>query len=165
MKCCSRCGLTKPLSDFYVNKRSPDGHRPDCRECIIALRKHRLETDEAFRAKQLEWQGNKVKAERKLKSTPAGRLYVRDRYLRKTYGVSLAEFEAMLATQDARCAICRADDPGKTWCVDHDHASGRVRQILCWNCNVGLGHFRDNPEILAAAIAYLRAHAQVPSDF
>jgi len=64
----------------------------------------------------------------------------------------------LLAEQGGLCAVCR--DPiglgGKSGArVDHDHLTGRIRGILCNRCNVALGNFRDDPKILAAAIAYL----------
>ncbi|MEV4708088.1 endonuclease VII domain-containing protein [Actinoplanes sp. NPDC049316] len=51
------------------------------------------------------------------------------------------------------CAICGGDDPQH---LDHDHRTGEVRGILCFNCNGGLGQFRDDPVLLADAIAYLK---------
>ncbi len=79
--------------------------------------------------------------------------------LKTKYGITGADVEAMLAAQGGRCAICRSNSHGhKNWHVDHDHVSGRVRSILCGRCNPGLGHFRDNPGNLLAAIAYLGNH-------
>jgi hypothetical protein len=43
--------------------------------------------------------------------------------------------------------------------VDHDHQTSQVRALLCWNCNCGLGHFRENAEIMRAAIRYVEAPA------
>lgn len=66
----------------------------------------------------------------------------------------------MLASQQFRCAICKTDEPGNNghWHVDHDHATGDTRDLLCGHCNLGLGHFRDKTEVLAAAIDYLNRH-------
>lgn len=61
----------------------------------------------------------------------------------------------MLATQGGRCAICRELPGRKALHVDHDHASGRVRGLLCFRCNAGLGNFRDDPGTLKAALSYL----------
>ena len=63
----------------------------------------------------------------------------------------------MLRQQDNRCAVCRSEDPGHhgKFSVDHDHTTDRVRGLLCHHCNVGLGHFYDNPSFLLQAAAYL----------
>jgi hypothetical protein len=64
--------------------------------------------------------------------------------------------------QDGKCAICGVHEayaPRKRLAVDHDHRTGAIRGLLCGNCNVGLGQFKDSPELLAAAIRYLEASA------
>lgn len=65
------------------------------------------------------------------------------------------EFEEMMAAQEGRCAICGAPDPRH---LDHDRRTGWVRGILCFNCNGGLGQFRDSPELLAEAVMYLKGN-------
>ncbi len=79
----------------------------------------------------------------------------RDVWMRRKYGISIDEFEALLAAQGDRCAICGGPENGRQWHVDHHHGSGRVRGVLCDNCNRGLGHFGDDPERLRAAAAYV----------
>lgn len=81
----------------------------------------------------------------------------------KVYGLTIEGYEALLVAQGGGCAICgrevhRGNDPRKLH-VDHDHATGRVRGILCANCNNVLGHAADDPELLTRAIEYLRAYA------
>lgn len=82
---------------------------------------------------------------------------VRSNRLRREFGISLTEFERMFAAQGKRCAICRTDTDlsQKMWHTDHDHATGKVRGILCHNCNTGLGMFRDNTASLFRAADYL----------
>ncbi len=74
------------------------------------------------------------------------------------YGITPDEYQAMLAKQDDRCAICRADVPGGKggWHVDHCHETKRVRGLLCHCCNIMLGQAQDDPERLEAAARYLR---------
>lgn len=74
------------------------------------------------------------------------------------YGITSEQYAEMLAAQGGRCAICRTESPGgrkKMMSVDHCHSSNKVRGLLCTNCNAGLGHFRDDPDLLRAAVAYL----------
>lgn len=74
------------------------------------------------------------------------------------YGVTPEQYQALLDAQDDRCAVCRSDAwPGKDNRphVDHDHATGAVRGLLCGRCNTGLGQFQDDPALLRAAVDYL----------
>lgn len=82
----------------------------------------------------------------------------------KRRGITPAEYRAMLDAQGHRCAICRCEEPPKSsvrrrdaWHIDHDHETGKVRGVLCPACNLMLGHARDNPSILEAAVRYLSA--------
>lgn len=86
--------------------------------------------------------------------------------LKRFYGMSVEDYDALLASQGGGCAICHGvNKSGQRLAVDHDHACcpgktscGRcVRALLCANCNLGLGKFRDDPLLLAAAIEYLGA--------
>lgn len=71
----------------------------------------------------------------------------------------------MLAAQDGRCAICRGEDPKHAnWSVDHCHATGAVRAILCSACNTGIGLLQDSPEIIAAALQYILRHQEENQD-
>lgn len=80
----------------------------------------------------------------------------RELVLRK-YGLTLDDERRMYDAQGGGCAICGAREK---LCVDHCHASGRVRRLLCKACNSGLGMFRDRPDLLMAAAAYLEKHRQ-----
>lgn len=80
----------------------------------------------------------------------------RAQFLKQTYGISVQEWENLLAAQGNVCAICKTKEPGKRgWHTDHNHETGVVRGILCSNCNTGLGLFQDNTSTLASAIVYL----------
>jgi hypothetical protein len=82
----------------------------------------------------------------------------RERTLRKKYGISLDEFNAMVVLQGNLCAICK-QPPGKFGLfVDHNHVTGKVRGLLCSPCNSGIGYLRGDSgvSVLEAATAYLR---------
>ena len=83
--------------------------------------------------------------------------------LRK-YGMTIDDYEWMLALQDGKCAICSVEpDPNGIKAasrlhVDHDHDGNFVRKLLCNRCNMGIGYMRDDPIILRAAADYIEAH-------
>jgi hypothetical protein len=76
--------------------------------------------------------------------------------IKHEYGLSWEEYLGILQSQAYACAVCGKDLTEVTGCVDHDHATGAVRGILCGPCNTGLGHFYDDPQRLENAAAYLR---------
>lgn len=97
--------------------------------------------------------------------TAAGRrAYQRRDYLSRNYGITLEQFNWLLAGQGSKCPICYTSVPssGRACHVDHDHKSGRVRGVLCGKCNVGLGQARDTADILRAAAAYLSVPVGAP---
>ena len=73
----------------------------------------------------------------------------------RSTGISLADYDAMRQRQNGACAICKRS--GQALCVDHCHACGKVRGLLCGKCNSVLGFCDDSPAHLLAAAAYLRA--------
>jgi hypothetical protein len=88
----------------------------------------------------------------------------KDGHLRSKFNITLAEYGQMLIAQNGKCAICireethtRGGKP-KALAVDHDHATGKVRALLCAECNQMLGKAKDSEEILLAAVQYLRKH-------
>jgi Recombination endonuclease VII len=74
----------------------------------------------------------------------------------RRYGISRAEYDALLAKQGGACAICRKRAKGRL-CVDHCHVTGMVRGLLCNECNCALGYLKDDQASLVAALAYLGA--------
>lgn len=87
--------------------------------------------------------------------------------IRKLYGINAAQYAALLDAQEGGCAICGGkNESGRAMAVDHDHACcpgnracGRcVRGLLCSNCNMAIGLFKEDPERMTAAIAYIRRY-------
>lgn len=73
----------------------------------------------------------------------------------KKYGIDSEQYEALLLKQGGVCGICKRAS-NRRLAVDHCHESGEVRGLLCYNCNVGLGLFKDDTVLLSAAIEYLK---------
>ena len=84
----------------------------------------------------------------------------RGQYLEKFYKMTEEQYKALLGHQDNRCAICKRAfvNAAKRFrpCVDHCHATGEVRGILCGSCNLGIGQFFDSPILLKKAASYLK---------
>lgn len=99
-----------------------------------------------------------VYAERKkvyrLKNPSQNRAY----NLKKKYGLTLEKYGEMFASQNGLCGICRKAEETRYLAVDHCHETGRIRGLLCAKCNTTIGRFRDDPEQLESAAAYLRRH-------
>lgn len=126
-KWCPDCNAVKPLEDFVRNSGLPSGYAPYCKPCHNARGK--LSRDKVG----------------------GSRTY----HLKRRYGITAEDADAMLAEQDGLCAICGVAPAAH---VDHDHVTGAVRQLLCFNCNGGLGQFKDDPELLHRAAYYVALH-------
>lgn len=90
---------------------------------------------------------------------PCMSLYKRELHFLRTYGITSQEFDTMLLKQESKCAICGSKGSGKEsdrFVVDHCHTTGKVRGLLCWPCNIGIGMFKDRKDILNAVISYLQ---------
>jgi hypothetical protein len=81
----------------------------------------------------------------------------RARQTKARYGISIEQRDEMAMQQRWCCAICGSM---VRLFIDHDHANGAVRSLVCHHCNIGLGSFRDNPSALDSAVAYLRRHGK-----
>ena len=84
--------------------------------------------------------------------------YKKEAHFIRTYGITLSEYAEMLSQQDGVCAICGSSGSGKDLdrlVVDHCHSTGKVRGLLCWPCNIGIGMFKDNEKLLNKVVSYL----------
>ena len=84
--------------------------------------------------------------------TEAGKKSYERAYLKYEYGITVQQRDGMIAKQNGRCAICH--EPGKLH-IDHDHATGRLRGMLCGSCNRAIGLLKDNPERMRSAAYYV----------
>ena len=139
MKVCKTCNQKKPLDQFPAGKGYKDGIRPHCIEC-------RREYENASFHKHKHKRPHVYEEDK-------------DRKLKRAYGIGYAEYLTMLEVQNGCCAICGTDDFGnrKAFHVDHCHDTGKVRGLLCGNCNSGIGNLRDDIGLLQRAIAYLES--------
>lgn len=128
MKNCQKCRVDKELEEFYKDKHSADGRQAWCKAC------HRKRWGDYTKREGVAARRYDVEAQRKFGLRPGELIYLRK-------------------AQDNRCLGCGKS--GKL-VVDHDHAVGRVRGLLCRNCNSALGLVYDNPDVLLELWAYLK---------
>lgn len=86
--------------------------------------------------------------------------YRRKQYFKTKYGLTLEERDAMIAAQNGKCAVCPNTSPGNKlgWVVDHCHATGKLRGVLCHRCNLTLGFVNDSVDALRSLIEYVERH-------
>jgi hypothetical protein len=155
------------LDQFYAAEGCKDGLRGDCKACFSARAKARYaaKSDE-IKAYVNMWRSeNREHVRAWQKQYNAGRKREnRDAHLRRTFGITLEDFDAMLAAQGGGCAICGRPAPeGSSLHVDHDHETGVVRGLLCFTCNGALGMLTENDEFLTRAADYVTSGGFVPS--
>ena len=139
---CTKCGEIKNESEFHVEARNPNRNyrRSNCKVCDKERHRSYKESNRTVvNKKRVEY--NRTK--------------------RAFFPPDL--FEERLTSQGGVCAICGAEEAGGRgqFHADHDHATETPRGVLCHRCNIALGHFRDNPEILQSAIEYLNKYLEV----
>jgi hypothetical protein len=132
MKRCYACKQEKPLTEFY--RSNVRYYQKECKACN--------------RERKYRWH-----------HTEQGKRSTRNTKLKNRFGITVEEYESLHASQDGRCLICGAELScmGHRLAVDHDHATGKIRGLLCKGCNVGIGSLRDNPALLRKAAEYLES--------
>ena len=139
---------------YQENRRNKYKSDPDWRAHILASnRAHRLARKEEINAKRRHrWASDHAYREKQL-APRRGRCQRREQ-LKVHYGITLEDYNRIYTDQGGACAICGAVTQ-RALCVDHCHASGNVRGLLCRKCNTGLGCYNDSPDLMLKAIAYL----------
>ncbi len=163
MKQCKRCkdlGLGPKLEAEFNKGSGIDGFQNLCREHSREANRVWVKANpEQNRAKAKRWRENNLARHLEIATNTR---------LRTSYGISLAQYNEMHRAQKYSCAICEKitwpvgtprQDILQIGCVDHCHETGRVRGLLCFDCNTGLGKFQDSEKVLLNAVRYLRENA------
>ena len=175
-KVCPDCGVDKPISEYGRNAGRPDGLQFYCKACLSRRSARNYRERQRRKGRTIR---EHVAAPAGHKYCPGCKVikphadwhpsrHARDGfmsyckectkkrgrrdYLRRTFGIDEARLAEMIGAQGGVCAICRTAAPEH---IDHDHATGRIRGVLCGRCNMGLGLFADDPARLVAASDYL----------
>lgn len=160
-KTCSKCKIEQDIKYFSKNKGSKDGFAYQCRTCLIKYRNNKTpEQKERYRQTSKLHRISYNKTDKGVIVYEKNKLNLK----LKRFGISLSEYNNLIIKQDNKCAICKKgflsnNTLGKALAIDHCHISNKVRGLLCTNCNMGLGHFKDNQEFLQEACLYLKNYS------
>lgn len=154
-KFCTKCKTTKDLSSYHKDRTNSDGVTHHCKSC-------RKDWNDEWRSKNKERinqlnRGNRKKR-KEYYSCPERKMKYRELELKRVFGIGHSWYEDTLKSQGGVCMICKKHKVASNkffMTIDHCHATGQIRGILCNWCNRGLGAFDDNIECLASAIRYL----------
>lgn len=162
-RACATCKAEKPLTEFWrpATEKNKGYHSTRCWPCV-ELGRDRTRPRECNYCRttkpvgEFYNHGNNTSVMRKCKAC-----FKRLSTLAQ-YHLSIGQFNSMIEQQNGKCAICGCS-LGQTRytrpCVDHSHATGKVRGILCSGCNTAIGFFKDSPIRLSAALSYLEKHS------
>src|SRR4051812_40873902 len=145
---------------FYKMQGMKDGYRNDCKACNLAAKHERYMQDPQREIQRVKrWQQENAERLnaywRKRRQEPEVKRRERAGHLKRKFGISLEDYDRLLAEQHGGCAICGdPPEPGGNLHVDHDHEDGRVRGLLSVRCNNGLGQFKEDPELIDRAASY-----------
>lgn len=155
MKKCTKCGEEKPLSEFHKQTKIKCGYRSVCKSCRTIYNLLNKEARKAWTKKYREENKEKISLKKKEHYLANRKSNLSKGRFRK-YGISEETYQTMLDDQRGICAICglSMDKPH----VDHDHNSGKVRALLCGNCNTAIGLLKESIQTLESAIQYLQYH-------
>jgi len=138
-KFCTKCKKRKSLDDFHKNRRNEDGLQTDCKLCRKNWHKEHYKSRRDLtkpKFSKAEWQRNwRAKNPEKYKAV------AHKNRLKKRYGMTPADYDQMFIEQDGKCIVCGIDqnELNHTLCVDHNHKTGKVRQLVCKRCNLFIG--------------------------
>lgn len=163
-KICAYCGHVKPLDEFYLSKHGSKGRNAYCKECTKAKAKawYNKNAERARNTRLAYYEKHRARLNKKCReyqSRPEVQERNKWRLLKRRIGYDCREqVEVLDEAQQSCCAVCGEYMEGINKHVDHCHSTGKIRGLLCSNCNTGIGLFRDDTARLMSAVVYLEAH-------
>jgi len=163
MKKCPKCGFTKSLSEFHKHKLNKLGVQVYCKLCT--------KENDAIRWKKTDSSGRLIKyAIAKKNYLKHGMKYKEQAHIRK-YGKTIGQRQSILDKQNGKCAICLDKLSGRlrhgvkspfaiAGELDHNHATGKVRGLLCQPCNTALGLLKEDIKIIESMREYITAYGK-----
>ncbi|MFD7460003.1 MULTISPECIES: endonuclease VII domain-containing protein [unclassified Streptomyces] len=149
-KGCTGCGRCLPPPAFARDRNRSDGLQVRCRECVAQYgAAHYRRRRQAMGSDGLSTRCKTCRAVQGRQGHP-----------KRPYGITEAERDASIDSQGGICCMCLSAPAAH---VDHCHETGRVRGVLCFSCNAALGQFKDRPDAIRRAAAYVEGIAWKPT--
>jgi hypothetical protein len=156
MKKCSKCKVEKSTDEFSNDSSRKDGLNPYCKPCNKKYKNNYYQENREKIDKNSEAY-RKTYYKKYFEDNLPNKEKAREANLKRNYGITIACYDKMLEQQNGACDICKTK-PNSKLVVDHCHGTNKVRALLCYNCNVALGKFKESLTTLENAIEYIKKH-------
>ncbi|MCK5607318.1 hypothetical protein KAR91_35875 [Candidatus Pacearchaeota archaeon] len=130
-KLCNICNEKKLLSDFGRHPKARDGHINRCKEC-------------------------QCKVDKKYRQTEKGKIATLRHNLKHEYGMTVEQYNQMFADQNGVCFLCGKPELDRRLSVDHNHETGKIRSLLCRRCNMCVGIFENDIDLVKQILKYIK---------
>ena len=144
-----------------IQRNTGDGSCVECNKTRSRNRMAKLrETGAHLEAQYRYEQGDAGRATRKRYNAGAGKVNSKKATLKNKFGMTLEQYDSLLIQQGERCAVCSTprSELKRDLSVDHNHHTGKIRGLLCDNCNIALGHLKEDTERMINLIQYVETH-------
>jgi len=133
LKVCTKCKKELPVTDFYKESSKKSGYKSHCKQCILNKRKESYNDPAQYKRR------------------------IENHWRKQGIECTVEHYEVLYEQQNGQCGICGAIENrnGTRFCVDHCHTTGKIRGLLCHDCNTSIGKLGDSKEGLMKAIEYL----------
>jgi len=164
MKLCTKCKELKPKGAFSKDRGRKDGLAPLCKDCNNE-RKRKWRKDNPQKVKEQDRRGRIAHPERKKEyqsrwcKNNSEKMYALQ--LKWKYDLTIENYNRMFEEQNGVCAICGETERVHTkLSVDHDHVTGKVRELVCSRCNSAMGFLDDNSVKALKLANYLKKYSK-----
>jgi Recombination endonuclease VII len=169
MKICNRCNESKDFTQFHKKKFVENQYYAYCKKCnnIMSNEWKKAHREKVRQKYKIYYRKNSEKIIKDCRQWRKENPHkVLDINLKRNYGITLEQYKILFTKQNGKCAICKKEESLfdtrykkiKRLCVDHCHNTGKVRGLLCHNCNIGIGLFEDSKENMQNAVKYLESN-------
>lgn len=166
MKICPVCKITKSLKEFGKLKKAKSGINYVCRKCVTSrLKEYRKRYRVRSNRNQRLWREKNKERWKVIKRREyqKNKQRYKNTHLKTLYNISILEYEDLLKKQNYACKICKLNEStlSRKLAVDHNHKTGKIRGLLCSNCNSAIGKLQDDSTLIQTAAKYVQFEGEI----